>query len=385
MKNYLLLSSAILFLSSTQSISAQDVNSGLDAASFYNEGVKLKTDRNTKGALDKFKMAIALKQDYTEALYEAGWCQNDLKDYEGAINSLRKARPVWNYVPKLFFELGYAFEKTNQVDSAMQAYNRCIELKPDYAGAYKQLGYLSYTREDYSTALQHFNKYESNAKTEIKDYLFWYRKGYVLNVQNDYANSLAALRKSLDYKTDFSNTYLELGFACKKLKLDDDAISYYKKAMELDPKSYIPYNGIGEVYRDNKKDMNEAMNWYQKSLAIKPEERKAHFGIGYCLNNQGKYNEAIGHLKKAVESEPTYTAAYVELGYSHYMIEKYTEAIDYCNKAIELNPKNENARYYKGLVYVSQKNKVLAQKSVDDLTALSSKLAVTLKSKVDAL
>lgn len=379
MKNYLLPPSIFLFLIFSQTIFAQD------AVTLFNDGVQLKKDARTKEALEKFKMAIALKPDYTEAIYESGWCQNELKDYEAAIVNLRKVRPVWSDVPKVFFELGYAFEKTNWTDSAIKSYRRCLELKPDYSSVYKQLGYISYTNEDYPTALEQFSKYELYVKTDIKDYLYWYRKGYTLNTQNDFSGAVTSLKESLKYKTDYTNTYLELGFASKKLKLDEDAIANYKKAMELDPKSYIPYNGIGEVYRDNKKDMVMAMSWYQKSLDIKPGERKALFGMGYCLNTQGKYNEAIIHLKKAIEAEATYTAAYVELGYSHYMIGKDSEAIDYCDKAIALNPKNENARYYKGLVYVSQKNKVMAQKAVDDLNALSSKLAATLKTKVDAL
>jgi len=379
MKNYLLPPSIFLFIIFSQTIFAQD------AVTLYNDGVNLKKENKIKEALEKFKMAIALKPDYTEAIYESGWCQNDLKEYEAAIVNLRKVRPVWPNVPKVFFELGYAFEKTNWIDSAIKAYDQCLELKPDYSSAHKQLAYISYTKEDYPTALEHFSKYELFAKTEIKDYLYWYRKGYTLNTQNDFSGAVIALKESLKYKTNYVNTYLELGFASKKLKLDEEAISNYKQAMELDPKSYIPYNGIGEVYRDNQKDMVMAMSWYQKSLDIKPDERKAHFGMGYCLNTQGKYNDAIIHLKKAIEAEATYTAAYVELGYSHYMIDKYFEAIDYCDKAIALNPKNENARYYKGLVYVSQKNKVMAQKVVDDLNALSSKLAATLKTKVDAL
>ncbi|MBL7743962.1 MAG: tetratricopeptide repeat protein [Chitinophagaceae bacterium] len=356
-----------------------------DATTFYNEGVKLKNEKKVAEAIEKFKKAVALRPDYTEALYEWGWCQNDLKDYEGAIINLRKARTAWTAVPKVYFELGYAFEKSNRTDSAILTYNRCLELKPDYSLVYKQLGYIAYNKNDNITALEHFKKYESFTKTEIKDYLYWYRKGFVYNALKDYTNAITALKQSESFKSDYANTYLELGFACTRLKQDEEAISYFKKAIEIDPKSHIPYNGIGEVYRDNKKDMNEAMNWYQKSLTINPAERKANFGMGYCLNSTGKYNEAITYLKKAIESERDYVAAFVELGYSYYMTGKYTEAIDHCNKAISLSPKNENARYYAGLVYIKQNNKTMAQKMADELKMLSSKLAATLQAKVDAL
>jgi tetratricopeptide (TPR) repeat protein len=377
---YTLRGSVVIFLLFLiQAVAAQD------AKTLYDEGIKLKNDGKTKEAMEKFKLALNQKIDYTDALYEVGWCQNDLKDYTGAITTLRTVRKSWSEIPKVRFELAYALEKTGQLDSAIQGYNECLRLKPDYSLAFKQLGSISYTKEDYKTAIEYFGKYEANAKNEIKDYLYWYRKGYMQNALLDYSNAITTLKKSLDYKTDYFNTYLELGFANNKLKQAEEAISYYKKAMELDPKSHIPYNGIGEVYRDTKKDMNEAMAWYQKTLAINATERKACFGMGYCLNTLGKYSEAANYFKTAVQQEPTYTAAYVELGYSNYMLAKYTDAIEQFNKALSLNPKNENAHYYAGLVYIQQGNKTMAQKMADELKGLNSKNATSLQSKVDGM
>jgi tetratricopeptide (TPR) repeat protein len=356
-----------------------------DATALVKEGLKLKDDKKPREALEKFKQAIAIKPSYSEAHYESGWCYNDLKEYVSAIISLRKARIGWSNIPKVHFELGYAFQKTDKTDSAVICYNRCLELKPDYSLAYKQLGYVSYDRENYEEALSNFSKYESNAKAAVTDYLYWYRKGFSNNALKNYSEAKTALNKSLEFKTDYINTWLELGFAATRLKLNDDAIGYFQKAMAIDPKNHVCYNGIAEVYRDNKKDYAEAMSWYHKTLDVKTNERKACYGIGYCLNSTGKYAEAIPYLKTAVAEEPTYTAAFVELGYSHYRIDKNTEAIEYLNKALSLNPKNENARYYAVLVYVKQKNKTQAQKMVDELKNMSSKYVAELQKKVDAL
>ncbi|HEX2629052.1 MAG TPA: tetratricopeptide repeat protein, partial [Chitinophagaceae bacterium] len=219
----------------------------------------------------------------------------------------------------------------------------------------------------------------------ISDYLYWYRKGFCYNTMKNYTDAVASLEKSLMYKTDYINTYLELGYAKSRMRQDDDAIANYKKAIELDPKSHIGYNGIGEVYRDYKKDINEAMNWYKKSLEINPTERKASFGMGYCLNSQGKYSDAIGYLKTAIEKEPTYTAAFVEIGYAYYMTDRGEDAITNLNKALSLNSANENARYYLTLVYIGKKNKVMAQQMVDELKKLSSKHVAKLQPKVDAM
>ena len=250
---------------------------------------------------------------------------------------------------------------------------------------HKQLGYIAYQQENYAKALEHFVNYEKVVKTPITDYLYWYRKGFMQNASKDYAGAKSSLQKSLEFKTNYVNTYLELGFACKNLKENDDAISWYNRAVTIDPKSHIPYNGIGEVYRDNIKNMDMAMTWYQKALDINPNERKANFGKGYCLNSKGSYSEAIPLFQKAIEMENTYTAAYIELGYSYYQTLRMTDALTNLNYALTLNPKNENSRYYKGLIYIYQNDKANAQKMVDELKSLNSKNAATLQEKVAKL
>ena len=65
-------------------------------------------------------------------------------------------------------------------------------------------------------------------------------------------NAKASIARSIQYKNDYATAYLEMGYACLKLKEDEDAIKWYQKAIELEPKSHIGYNGIAEVYRDNK-------------------------------------------------------------------------------------------------------------------------------------
>jgi tetratricopeptide (TPR) repeat protein len=356
-----------------------------DATVLYNEGLKLKDEKKSAAAMEKFEKALLLKPGYTDALYQLGWCQNENKLYSKAITTLRIVRNSWNNIPKVHFELGYAFEKNNNPDSAINSYNRCIEIKSDYANVYKQLGNIAYDKSEYEKAIAHFKKHIEQAKNEIADYLFWYRKGFTENALKDYTAAQTSLLKSLNLKTNYINTYLELGFACTKLKQDDDAINYYKKAIDIDAKSHIPYNGIAEVYRDNKKNMTEAMAWYQKTLTINPNERKANYGLGYCSNSLGKYTDAMIYLKKAIEYEDTYAAAFVELGYSYYKTERFTEALNNFAKAISLHPKNENARYYSGLVYIAQKNRASAQRMADELKNLNSKNATSLQDKVNKM
>ncbi len=356
-----------------------------DVTTLYNEGLKLRQEKKYKEAVEKFSKATLANPSHFDSQYEMGWCLNELKSYSDAIIALRKARNLNAGMAKVHFELGYAFQQSSNPDSANKCYDRCLSINPKYSLAFKQKGYISYLKDDFNQALDFFKGYESAASQEINDYLYWYRKGYSFNAIDKYDSAKVALNRSLRFKKDYINTYWELGFASTKLKEADEAIGYFNQAIPLDPKSHIAYNGIGEVYRDLKKDRPTAILWYEKTLAINVSERKANFGKGYCLNSLGKYAEAVPYLQTAIKSEATYTAAYVDLGYSYYMLNRYEEGLTQLRKAIELTANNQNARYYAGLIYIAQKNKTMAQKMVDELTQLKSSSAKTLQDKVNAM
>ena len=357
------------------------------AEALYEEGVKLKKDKKIVEALGKFKEAIKLKPDYTEALYESGWCYNDMKEYNNALTNLNKAAITWSTMPKVFFERGYANQMLYKYKDALDDYFRARELKPDYTNIHKKIGEVYYQSEDYPNAILYFEKHESVSTAEMlgKDYQYWYRRGFSYNAQKEYEKAIVSLEKSLAIKKDYLSTYLELGYACTKLKRSDEAIAWFQKAIDINAGDHVAYNGIAEVYRDNIKDCDKAIEWYNKTLKIKANERKANFGIGYCLNSKGNYTEARTYLKAAIAVEPTYTAAYVDLGYCEYMLNNYTEALVQLNKALDLNAGSINALYYKGLVYIAKQEKQNALSVYEKLYTLAPATATKLKERIDKL
>jgi len=69
------------------------VSSQSTAKEWYSKGIELKDKKDYEGALTAFKSAISKKTDYTDAYYQAGWCCNELEDYENAIDLLKKYMP----------------------------------------------------------------------------------------------------------------------------------------------------------------------------------------------------------------------------------------------------------------------------------------------------
>jgi tetratricopeptide (TPR) repeat protein len=354
------------------------------ADSYYNTGMQLKTNKKSTEALVEFKKALALDANDPKVLYEMGWCYNDTKDYKNAAQVLQKARIKWSNIPKVHFELGYAFQFLNQLDSAKASYNNCLFLKQDYKLAYKQLGYVMYEESQNTKAIDYLNKYIS-LMTNLKiEHMVWYKKGFCHNALKQYDSASLALNNALLLNNTYVNTYLELGFAQTKLNKDNaKAIGYFKQAMMLDKSNHVAYNGIAEIFRDNYKNCDSAVYWYNEALKIKPKERKATYGIGYCFNTKQQYAAAIPYLETAIAQEKTYTAAYIELGYAHYKLKNYQIAETNFNTAISINSSNQNALYYKALLLIELNKKSDAQKVIDSLKAINAQLADKLQKQLN--
>ena len=168
----------------------------------------------------------------------------------------------------------------------------------------------------------------------------------------------------------------------------DDAIYYYKKAIDSDPFQLPFYSNIASVYikkqeldkaiealkqayliypRDykdigrlstinlQKGDTERALVCLNKTLEFNPQEAGYYNNYGAILNRKGLYGESINAFKKALELNPKDTTYLDNITKTYITMGKDDEIIPYYKKLIELD--SSNADYYNnlGTVYKRQK------------------------------
>ena len=91
------------------------------------------------------------------AYNELGLHLLDIGDHAGALRVLGSSLALNPYQPQIYINLGLAFEKTNQVERAINSYERALSYQPDDPTAYYNLGVLTYTTlKDRNKALGYF-------------------------------------------------------------------------------------------------------------------------------------------------------------------------------------------------------------------------------------
>jgi tetratricopeptide (TPR) repeat protein len=151
----------------------------------------------------------------------------------------------------------------------------------------------------------------------------------------------------------------------------DEALEHFQKALAIRPGSAAFHAGLGSAFYE-KKRMDEAIIQFQRALEIKPdfaEAAEAHNNLGYSLLQKGLVNEAITHFQKALEIKPGFAEAHNTLGDSLFQIGRVDEAIVQYQKAVEIKPDfaeaNNNLGY--GLFQKGRVNEAITyfQKAVE--------------------
>jgi Flp pilus assembly protein TadD len=92
------------------------------------------------------------------------------------------------------------------------------------------------------------------------------------------------------------------------------AIDYFQKAMALDPNNAGLHNNLGSVYAEMGK-VDEAKAEFQKAADINPAGAGGYYyNLGVVMVNQGKMDDASAALKKATDLDPNNANAFYWYG-----------------------------------------------------------------------
>jgi tetratricopeptide (TPR) repeat protein len=164
----------------------------------------------------------------------------------------------------------------------------------------------------------------------------------------------------------------------------EEAITYFDKALAIDPNYKEALNGKGDALVDQG-NYEEAITYFDKALAIDPNYKLALNNKGYALGGQGNYEEAITYYDKALAIDPNYKTALNNKGYALGGQGNYEEAITYFDKALAIDPNYKEALTNKGYALGGQGNYEEAITYFDKALAIDPNLKEALNGKGDAL
>ncbi len=131
-------------------------------------------------------------------------------------------------------------------------------------------------------------------------------------------------------------------FPAGALQAQDDT-KLLEDLVKKDPGNVEAWIKLGNILMDTRR-FNEAIDAYQKALAINPKNIDVIVDMGTCFRNSGKPDLAVKEYRKALEMDPRHLNAHMNLGIVlAYDLHDTAQASKEFEKVLEIDPNGPNS------------------------------------------
>ncbi len=247
-----------------------------------------------------------------ELLYRRAVLYQFLTYLNKAEADINQAIQIDSINPLYRFYQGKICYAMNETIKASKAYQKAIDLKPDYTEAKMKLAELYYIVTKHKESINLINS--------------------VLAADN--SNALAMQLKALNYK-DMGDTAA--------------AIRYFQAAIERDENDYDSHLFIARIYSAMHNKLS--IDYYNAALRIKPNGIDALFGRAVLYQRNKLYKSALIDYRKIINADPSNYLSYYNVGYINFETKNFNEALRHFKICVQMKNDFIDAYYMRGLCY----------------------------------
>ncbi len=221
-------------------------------------------------AVPFYQKAIALYPNHTGAYYQLANAYFRMGEQEDGKRQLEKFREI---KAKQRFNLAERSLKKGEIDEALTAFQRTLDMDAAFAPAYARLSAIALQENDLETAVEY-------------------------------------LQHALEIRPNFAAGHYQLGSIYHKQGEIEKAIESFENALNLEPNFTLACNALAWLYAENDKNIDGAITLATRAVKLKPAASYWDT-LAYALYKAGRYKEAADAIAKALNLQPSdldYTA-----------------------------------------------------------------------------
>jgi protein O-mannosyl-transferase len=135
-----------------------------------------------------------------------------------------------------------------------------------------------------------------------------------------------------------------------------EAISHWERAIEILPEAASPYRNLGIIYSRVYKNYDTAIVYFNKALAVEPDDPMVYFNLGMSYEGKKDYGRAVDYLRKSLELDTASVNTRSRLANIYYGLGQFKEAIGLNQDIMRIDP-DESLPYVNiGNYYIFQKD-----------------------------
>jgi tetratricopeptide (TPR) repeat protein len=201
-------------------------------------------------------------------------------------------------------------------EGAAELMARAVEVDPTFAVAHYHLGVVHFALGNRWKAAAQFR-----AATQVDPNLPEPFKAlgdiFLSSPRRLFDQAIEAYERAITIRPHYAEAHVGLGDAKAAKGENEAAIAHYQKALALDPLNARVQFALGKIYYSEKGLYYEAVSAYKKAIDLDQSFLEARMGLGEIYEEKGLYKDAVAEYKKVIEIEPKHTAAHYNLAMAY--------------------------------------------------------------------
>lgn len=156
--------------------------------------------------------------------------------------------------------------------------------------------------------------------------------------------SKSVLLKGIEAYPNDENLLYEYGLLLESDGDHEAALAVMQKIIEIKPDHAAALNFVGYSWADTKVNLDQALDYIQRAIELKPENGYIHDSLGWVYYRLGKLDQAVKALETAVKLSPDDAAILDHLGDVYLESGRIREALQAFRKALKLTRDNDKEK-----------------------------------------
>lgn len=311
-----------------------------------NLGIEYAKKEGYVDAIVEYKKAIELSPKYSHALTNLGDAYLKIGLIDEAIDFYKKAIETEPDYSIAYNNLGFAYFEKRLYKEALTEYKKAIGLNPKDPLFYNNFGNLYASMKRYDDAIAEYKRAISIDSLDTNAYN---NLGAVYAQQGKFNEAEAEVRKALaiDPENSLAKKTLEDILNRGRIVVETESPLDKKGGKSA---QVAAYNELGNKYKQ-KGLYDDAISSYKKALQIDPKDAGSHYNLGIAYVKKGLYNEAVLETESALKLDPKLADAHRNLGLIYYLYLKDSKkAIYHFKKLLQLAPNQLDAENIKKII-----------------------------------
>jgi tetratricopeptide (TPR) repeat protein len=251
-----------------------------------------------------------------------------------------------------FNNLGNSYDKIGDIDSALKAYKKAVDINPSLSESRVNVGNIYLKQGEINKAIR---EYQKALRINANDATTHNNLGNAYTEQGRLGFAVSSYQRAINLDPEFIDSYKGLAIAYNKQERYTAAITTLKRAIAIAPKDANCYSQMGQSYK-NMDSFNKAISYFNKALDIEPGLIEAYYGLAACYDKKNMVDDEILAYRNILSIQPHAYAALVNLGNIYFGLERYKEAIIQYKQAVDIEPGEATLYYNLGAAYSNRKD-----------------------------